>query len=483
MRKTFVSNLLLIIGLNLLVKPVYLLVVEAEIQNRTGEAAFGNYFALISFSFLLNILPDLGLTNWNTRRVATAPHEVISLLPITVPLRAVLAMIYMVVMVVGAVALHYSPEQIGMVALLAVNQVLALFVLFLRSHFSGLHLFKHDSVLSVLDRVLLVGMMSALLWGRNDGVFRIEWLVYGQTVAYAVTALAAWTWLRGKVGAVQLSWKWSAWSPVLRSSLPFAALIFVATVSYRLDSVLLERLGSAADAGAYAMGFRFFEAINMVSYLFATLLLPIFTGMLHRGESVLPVLHTAVRLMLSAGLALVVASAVWGYDAMRLVYTTPTAEAIKSFQWLMPGVLFFSLQYVFGTLITASGRMWHMTLIALVGTALNIGLNVWLIPRFHSEGAAITNATTQAVVLVLQWWYTRRYLGVHMGYEWWRYLLYAAGAVALGYGAVHAIVEWSWTSAQSFVVWAIATLGLAFALGMISVRALLQMLRMKKEAA
>lgn len=483
MRKTFVSNLLLIVTLNLLVKPVYLLVVEAEIQNRTGEAAFGNYFALISFSFLLNILPDLGLTNWNTRRVATAPGEVTRLLPITVPLRAVLALVYMVVMLVAAFALHYSTQQIALVALLAVNQVLALFVLFLRSHFSGMHLFKHDSLLSVLDRLLLVGLMGALLWGRADGVFHIEWLVYGQTIAYASTALVAWSWLHRKVGAVRLQWKVSEWRPLLRASLPFAALIFVATISYRLDSVLLERLGSAADAGAYAMGFRFFEAINMVSYLFATLLLPIFTGMLHRGESVLPVLHTAVRLMLAAGMALVVASAVWGYDIMHLIYTTPTAQAVKSFQWLMPGVLFFSLQYVFGTLITASGHMWHMTIIALVGTGLNVALNAWLIPRFHSEGAAITNAATQGVVVLLQWWYTRRFLGVHMGREWLRYAFYAAGAVALGYAAVHAMVEWSWTSQQSFMVWAIATLGLAFALGMISVHTLLQMLRMKKEAA
>ncbi|MFM7234257.1 MAG: hypothetical protein ACKOZM_06670, partial [Flavobacteriales bacterium] len=65
--KTFVSNLLMLIGVNLLIKPFYLLIIEAQVQERIGAENFGLYFALLNISFILNILPDLGITNWNNR--------------------------------------------------------------------------------------------------------------------------------------------------------------------------------------------------------------------------------------------------------------------------------------------------------------------------------------------------------------------------------------------------------------------------------
>ena len=76
MQKKFLSNLLLIVVLNLLVKPFYLLGIDAEVQNRVGEAVYGNYFSLLNFSFLLNILLDLGLTNYNARNIAQHPQQI-----------------------------------------------------------------------------------------------------------------------------------------------------------------------------------------------------------------------------------------------------------------------------------------------------------------------------------------------------------------------------------------------------------------------
>ncbi|MFN9801007.1 MAG: hypothetical protein ACK54P_13410, partial [Bacteroidota bacterium] len=96
MRKTFVSNLLLLVAVNLLIKPFYLLGIEAEIQDRTGPEAFGSYFALINFSYLLNILPDLGVTNWNTRRVASQPGQLPSLFPVLLSVRGLMSMVYLV---------------------------------------------------------------------------------------------------------------------------------------------------------------------------------------------------------------------------------------------------------------------------------------------------------------------------------------------------------------------------------------------------
>ena len=70
MKRKFIWNLLLVVVLNLLIKPFYILGIDAEVINRVGSSVYGNYFALINFSFLLNIVLDLGITNYNVKNIA-----------------------------------------------------------------------------------------------------------------------------------------------------------------------------------------------------------------------------------------------------------------------------------------------------------------------------------------------------------------------------------------------------------------------------
>ena len=70
MQRTFLTNLALVLVLNLLVKPFYILGIDAGVQQAVGAEVYGGYAALLSLSFLLNIVLDLGLTNYSTRHIA-----------------------------------------------------------------------------------------------------------------------------------------------------------------------------------------------------------------------------------------------------------------------------------------------------------------------------------------------------------------------------------------------------------------------------
>ena len=132
MKKTFITNLVLLLVLNLLVKPFYILGVEAEIQNRVGPEDFGFFFALINFSFLLNIIPDLGTTNWNTRHIAQNSHLLGKHFPPIFTLRLVLSCLYLLVIGIAAIFINYSGEQLAMLGILALSQVFSNMILFLR---------------------------------------------------------------------------------------------------------------------------------------------------------------------------------------------------------------------------------------------------------------------------------------------------------------------------------------------------------------
>ena len=74
MQKKFIKNLFFLLVLNLLIKPFYILGIDAEIINRVGAEKYGIYFSLFNFSFLFNIFLDFGINNFNTKNVAQNEH-------------------------------------------------------------------------------------------------------------------------------------------------------------------------------------------------------------------------------------------------------------------------------------------------------------------------------------------------------------------------------------------------------------------------
>ena len=295
MRRTFLSNLSLILILNLLIKPVYLLGIEAEVQNRVGPEVFGSYSALISLSFLLNILLDLGITNYNTRNIARNQQLVHNHFSGVVLLRLILGLFYMVVLTSAGWMLGYSSSFLLLLAMLGFNQFLAASILYLRSNLTGLMLFKRDAVLSILDRGLLViGLGYVLLTMNQSSDFKIEWLVFGQTIAYGATLVVGFIFLMRHTGKLKLSWNLAFYRTILKQSFPYALLVLLMMGSYKTDSVMLERMLPNGDyhAGIYAMGYRFFEASNMIGFLFAGLLLPIFSRLIKTQKSLDPVTYS-----------------------------------------------------------------------------------------------------------------------------------------------------------------------------------------------
>lgn len=141
MKKKFVSNLILVLFLNLLIKPFYILGIDAEVLKVTElnqPGSYGNYFSLLSLSFVLNIFLDLGINNFNTRNIAQNNQLITKHFSGIFSLRLILGFAYLIILFIIGVSLGYSNYQIKWLIVLGVNQVLIALILFFRSNLSAL---------------------------------------------------------------------------------------------------------------------------------------------------------------------------------------------------------------------------------------------------------------------------------------------------------------------------------------------------------
>ena len=191
-QKDFVFNICFLLFLNLLIKPFWILGIDVGVQNHVGAESYGLYFAVFNFTYMFNILLDMGTTNFNNRNIARNNQLLDKHLSSIIILRFLLAVFYMLVVFSVALIIGYRGFMLKLLFWTAINQFLSTFLLYLRSNVSALLMFKTDSVLSILDRLIMIILCGILLWGNvTDEPFKIEWFVYSQTLAYVIAIAVA----------------------------------------------------------------------------------------------------------------------------------------------------------------------------------------------------------------------------------------------------------------------------------------------------
>jgi O-antigen/teichoic acid export membrane protein len=405
MKRLFLTNLTLLVFLNLLVKPFWIFGIDLTVQNTVGAYEYGFYFSLLSFSLLLNIIQDLGISNYNNRNIARNHELLPRLLPNILVLKILLALAYFSISFGLAIFIGYQWFQLKLLIILLFNQFLNSLNLYLRSNIAGLQLFRTDSLLSVTDRLLMIIFCSTLLWGNLfSSDFSIEWFVYAQTTAYFLTTLLT---LSVVLNNTRLSWlnlDFSVIKEMLYKSYPYAILGLLMVLYYRTDSVMLERMltDGKLQAGIYAQGFRILDAASMLGFLFAGILLPMFSRMLKQNEPVMQLFRFSSVLLIVPAITAAIALGFYRMEIMGLLYKDHAEESGDIFGILMICFIFVSISILSGTLLTARGNLRELNRIAVFSVLMNIILNLILIPRHQALGSAVASLATQFFAALFQ---------------------------------------------------------------------------------
>jgi O-antigen/teichoic acid export membrane protein len=483
MQRKFLTNLALLLFLNLLVKPFWVLGIDVEVQNLVGSEDYGFYFAVLNFTFLFNIILDFGITNFNNRNIAQNNQLLNKHFSSIVILRLMLAVAYSII-VFGAAFLWWGPsfKHLYFLGFLAFNQFLLSSILYFRSNVSGLLLFKTDSLLSVLDRVLMIVICGFLVWNAATRVhFKIEWFVYAQTTAYLITALVAILVVIKKAKFKKLRWHKAFFLLILKQSLPFAVLTFLMSIYNRVDSVLLQGIlpDSQGDiqSGIYAHAFRLLDVFNQFAYLFAVLLLPLFAKMIKQKQNIENLVKLAFSLLFTVSVIVALLSNFYSFEIMDLLYEDHILESAQVFGILMFGFVAVSTTYIFGTLLTANGSLKQLNMVALTGVLISLACNLILIPKMLATGSAIASVSAQFITAIVQVLIAVKILKFRINV---RFLWALLAFVALVFASIYLSSQLSFSWITNMIIGILASLVFAFVLRMLNVKELIRILKEDK---
>ncbi len=422
MRSFFVKNILFVIAVNILVKPIWVFLIDRNVQNCLPKGDYGTYQALLSLSIIFQTVLDFGITNYNSRTISQNPDKLSTLFPAMLSARFALILIYMFLAFGLGWLIGYRGWELNLLIGVLLIQSLNALVAFIRSNVAALHRFKTDGLLSITDRLLMIIICGfLLLFPATAKNFKIEWFVITQIVCYFISAVVGYVILK-RIANVKLHF--SIHLPtilkIIKDSFPYALLIFQMSIYNRADAMMIERLcvNGKEQADIWAAAFRLLDVANMFGLMFATILLPMFGRMLSQKQDVQPIVKLGVNMMLPVSIMIAIAGILFSSDIMHLLYKNKGHDCDNVFSFLIASFPSWCLMYIYSTLLTANGNLKVMNVIAFAGVLINLSLNYYLINNFEAVGGAVASLITQTTLAFIFVGMAKKILKLPVNIKW-----------------------------------------------------------------
>ncbi len=485
MNREFLINISLLLGLNLIIKPFYIFGIEREVQNIVGTEMYGEYITLFTFTFIIQIINDFGLQNFNNRAISRRPQRLDNYFSNIFVLKIFLGLTFICVSFLAAYLWGYQSKNLWHIFFFfCLNHILISLNLYLRSNISGVGLYRTDSIISALDKTLLIGICAVLLWGNiSSQAFQIEWFVYAQTCSLLLTATTAFFIVFKQVKTFSFKVNLRFMRSVLWSSFPYALVIFLMTIYTRIDIIMIEKLLHDGDnqAGIYAAAFRLLDACNMIGFLFAGILMPMFSKLIADIKNTKIELQSLVemsfQIVWSGALTLAISVFFFREEIMFYLYDAATPYWGEILGWLILSFIAMSGTYIFGTLLTANGSMKKMNLLFVASILINIVLNTLLINSHQATGAAMATFFTQFFALILQIYLSKTELNIQLNWRIFGKIIAFVSTLILLNFALQQLTFLTWE--YLFPIALIGGISLSFLFRLINLKLLFGMLKSK----
>lgn len=180
----------------------------------------------------------------------------------------------------------------------------------------------------------------------------------------------------------------------------FSISVSAQSVYNNIDKTMLVRLATFAAAGIYGAAYRLidlsFQPVGALVYA----AYPRFfqhgrTGLEGTRRLAARVLPSAIIYAIFAAVALMLLAPV-----VPLMFGRDFADSVGALRWLSPLVVFKACHYFLADALTGAGHQGIRSAIQIAIAALNILLNLWLIPAYSWRGAAWASLASDGLLVV-----------------------------------------------------------------------------------
>jgi O-antigen/teichoic acid export membrane protein len=397
-------NSVLVVGARAVAKLGVFIVVAFMLRYLKPED-YGRFAAMVVYVTLIGVIADLGMQTVFIRDAARDRQLFLRYLGNLISARLVLSGLALVVL--AAVLRLISPPLFpytlaGFVLLVTTSYSSLLRAIFYIRGRLGYEAFAIVAeaiivLLLVLYAIRAQAAWDAFLWCYSAG--------YIFTSVFAILVLR----LRWRE-PITIGFEPALLRAVLLSGIPLALGFTITSIYAQVDVVLLQLFKGFTTVGWYSAANRYVDA---VAWIPQTAMGAVFPALSLVAAGQRPQLAFAYeksyKMLALLGLPLAVGIGVMAFPLLRLLAPNGHYDpAIPALQLLAPSVALLFVNNAFIYTLTAINRQLDFTRLSIATLAVNLALNLALIPLYGFVGAAAAASLTELALFLGGWWLLRR---------------------------------------------------------------------------
>ncbi|MFH1182147.1 MAG: flippase [Candidatus Woesearchaeota archaeon] len=375
------------------------------LARKLGVSDFGIYSFAFAIASIFLIFSDMGLATLTIKEIAKDKKKAYEYLSTTfsIKLFATLAFAIVVVLVFSNFALPEMAVAVSIVMLASFFNSITepfrnIFLAFERHHYYAL--------MNIFERVIATGLGIYLLL-TGHGLLAVLWVfVVSYGLNFAASALIVWN--RFTHFSVTLDFK--KWLQLLKKSWAFLLSVLFMAIYYRIGIIMLKVMVKSNDpVGWYNSAYGLVDSLSFIPLILVTAVFPAMSRFHLEAKNFLALLYKKVFYYLAmVALPIAFATTILAGKIIGFLYTPEYSPAVMALQLLIWSEVFVFFNYLIGYLLNAVDKQKLFARATAIYLAINIALNLILIPKYQHIGVAAATILTQAVGFAVLLYYSSK---------------------------------------------------------------------------
>ncbi|MDO8743412.1 MAG: flippase [Candidatus Azambacteria bacterium] len=393
------------LSLGLAINKLLMLALLIYVARILGAAEYGKFTFAFAFVSLLVIFHDFGLPAIITREFSKEGQEREDFYSI-LSLKTLLGATAFFIIFLGSFIITQDIETRKIILILALFSIINGFAAVFYAVFQARQKMEYQVWSEILQFLLISGLGFFILFEFPS--------INNLSYAYFISSLFAFIFVlflfHSKIFPLKINWKFSVWRKFLLLSWPLALTGLFGLIYGYIDSVMLGYWNMLEETGWYNAAYKIVMVSLIPMGLLSTSLYPVLSKFFQESKEKLQrAWGYQLNLMILISFPLMAGGMVLAPGIIKLLYPAEFTPSILAFQILIISAGIISLSRPFYDIMIVFNRQVKMFWITVAGAAVNVVLNLFLIPKYSLYGAATATVITQFLILILCFMFTYKF--------------------------------------------------------------------------
>jgi len=364
-----------------------------------GVDKYGIFGFATSFTGILVILVDLGISTHIVRHIATDYDSAPKYLGNAIPLKVIFSVLCTVITLIALIIMNVDELVIKVTLLFTLEMIIKSYVNLFNGSFQAFEKGKYQGIgNTILHLILLIFILIAIFTDLG---------LYGIAISYILANTIVFVYeyimLNKHVAKPKYELDKEFCKNITLFSIPFAVTGLLYTIYYSIDIVMLTNMVGTYATGIYNATYKLISVLTLFYSVYTAVIFPVMSRFYKNNESLFLIsFEKSIKYLMLIIIPLAVATVFYSKDVMQLIYGHSYDGGSTVLSILIWTVCLLFISGACNTLLNASYKEVSVTKIYAIAAVFNVILNFIMIPHFSYDGAAITTVLSDILIVWIQ---------------------------------------------------------------------------------